>query len=49
MVNWKGGNSNVVSKLNTIYGSGTNVSPQYIEEVKYTLDEIMGDNKDESK
>ena len=48
MVNWKGGNSNVVSKLNTIYGSGTNVSPQYIEEVKYTLDEIdNGDNRNE--
>ncbi|WP_252241614.1 hypothetical protein [Clostridium sp. ZBS18] len=40
IVNWKSGNSNVFKKLTTISRGGTNVPPQYIEEIKYILDEI---------
>lgn len=44
VVRWKSGNSSVIVKLNNILGS-PNVPPQYIEEIKYVLDEI--DNTDD--
>lgn len=45
LVNWKGGNSNVSKKIHNILG-GTNVSPQYIEEINNVLDEIEnGDDR----
>lgn len=39
MVNWKGGNSNIVAKIHNILGS-PNVPPQYVDEIKYILNEI---------
>lgn len=39
MANWKGGNSNIVNKIHNILGS-PNVPPQYIDEIKYILNEI---------
>ena len=51
VVNWKTGNSNLVSKLNsisnTIYSGGNNGSTQYIEEINYVLEEI--DNCEDRK
>ena len=46
-VNWKSGNSNVVSKLKSIYSVGTDVPPQYLEELKQILEDI--DNVDDRK
>jgi hypothetical protein len=40
IIRWKSGDSSVVKKLNTIYSSGLNMPPQYMEEIKYILDEI---------
>ena len=46
-VNWKSGNSNVISKLKSIYSVGTDVPPQYLEELNQILEDI--DNVDDRK
>lgn len=40
IVRWKSGDSSVVKKLNTIYSSGQSMPPQYMDEIKYILNEI---------
>ena len=47
IVNWKSGNSNVFSKLKSIYSCGTDVPPQYLEELNQILEDI--DNVDDRK